>query len=216
MTTENQNDVPAGRWKTPQVYAMAAICLLIGLALGFFFRGSAPVTAAASPSVANTPPTPNAQPQQMPSLDQMKHMADKKAEPLLAKLKDNPKDVDTLKQVARIYEATHQFQDAAGYFSKILEVNPKDTAIRNEMASCLYYNGDVEGAISQLQQSVQDNPGDANSLFNLGLIRWKGKNDTKGAQQAWQQLLKSNPKLASDKKTQVEKLIAEVSKVHAN
>ena len=152
----------------------------------------------------------------MPSLDQMKHMADKKAEPLLAKLNDNPKDVDALKQVAGIYEATHQFKDAAGYFGKILEVNPKDTAIRVEMASCLYYDGDVDGALTQLQRAVQDNPGDANSLFNLGLIRLRGKNDMKGARQAWQQLLKSNPKLAPDKKAQVEKLVAELNKVQAN
>jgi cytochrome c-type biogenesis protein CcmH/NrfG len=76
----------------------------------------------------------------------------------------------------------------------------------------LYYNGDVEGALSQLQQGLQDDPKDPNSLFNLGMIRWKGKNDSKGALKAWNQLLKSNPQLESNKKAQVEKLIAEASK----
>ena len=61
-----------------------------------------------------------------------------------------------------------------------------------------------------MQQALTSNPKDANSLFNLGMIRWKGKGDTKGAVEAWNQLLKSNPRLDAPKKTQVEKLLAEV------
>ena len=155
-------------------------------------------------------------PQQMPSLDQMKHMADKKAEPLLAQLKNDPNNADLLKQVAKIYLATHQFKDAASYYGKTLEVNPKDVAARTAMASCLYFDGDVDGALAQLQQALKDNPKDADSLFNLGMIRWKGKNDTAGALQAWDQLLKSNPKLESDKKAQVEKLIAQLKQGVSN
>jgi cytochrome c-type biogenesis protein CcmH/NrfG len=78
------------------------------------------------------------------------------------------------------------------------------------MASCLYDNGDVDGAISQLQKALQYNPKDANSLFNLGMIKWQGKQDSKGALGAWQQLLKSNPQLSPDRKAKVQKLIADV------
>jgi hypothetical protein len=55
-----------------------------------------------------------------------------------------------------------------------LEVKPKNIAIRTELASCLYYAGDVDGALRQLSQATTDDPKDANSLFNLGMIRWKG------------------------------------------
>jgi cytochrome c-type biogenesis protein CcmH/NrfG len=48
------------------------------------------------------------------------------------------------------------------------------------------------------------------------LIRWKGKNDAQGALQAWNQLLKSNPKLEANKKAQVESLIAEAKQGSAN
>ena len=75
------------------------------------------------------------------------------------------------------------------------------------MASCLYYSGDVDGALSQLQQSLKADPKNVNALFNLGMVLWKGKNDTDGAVAAWQQLLKSNPGL--DRKPVVEKMIAE-------
>jgi cytochrome c-type biogenesis protein CcmH/NrfG len=206
-TAGNPNSDRAN-WSPTQVYAMAAICLLLGVALGYLFRGSQTLPPAApNPSQAQAS-MPTGMPQQMPSLDQMKHMADKQAEPLLAQLKSDPKNAELLKQVAKIYESTHQFQQAADYYGKAVEANPKDIPARTERASCLYYAGDADGAIAELQQALQVDPNDANSLFNLGMIRWKGKNDATGAKQAWNQLLKSNPKLPSDKKEQVEKLIA--------
>jgi hypothetical protein len=35
--------------------------------------------------------------------------------------------------------------------------------------------------------------GHPQTLFNLGWVRWQGKADPKGAIEAWQSLLKSNP-----------------------
>jgi cytochrome c-type biogenesis protein CcmH/NrfG len=218
MADEIETGSSAG-WSSTQVYAMSVICLALGLALGYLFRGSQTqaTTASAATSTQTVPPgmpgqaaAPGQdQPPKMPSLDEMKQMAMKKAEPLLEKLKTDPNNPDLLKQIARIYESTHQFKDAADYLGKAVAVNPKDVPIRSEMASCLYYSGDVDGAIDQLQQGLKIEPGDANSLFNLGMIRWKGKNDSKGAVQAWSTLLKSNPNLESNKKSQVQKLMAE-------
>jgi cytochrome c-type biogenesis protein CcmH/NrfG len=145
----------------------------------------------------------------MPSLEEMKQMAEKKAEPLLEKLKSDPNNKDLLVQVGNIYEATHRFKDAATFYGRALQVDPKNIVLRTQMASCLYYDGDVDGAITQLQQSLQDSPKDANSLFNLGMIKWRGKKDSKGAVAAWQQLLKLNPQLSPDRKAQVQKLMAD-------
>ena len=206
-------------WKATQVYALAVVCLVIGLAVGYLFRGSrspaqpAPVSAQAA--VASGMPGAGANPhagmgQEPPTLEQMKQMADKKAEPLLAKLKDDPKNTEVLVQLANIYLATHQFKEASEYFTKAVEIKPQDVPIRTSLASTLYYQGDVDGALKQLTQVTTDNPKDANSLFNLGMIRWKGKNDAKGALSAWAQLLKTNPGLEPTKRAQVERLMADV------
>jgi cytochrome c-type biogenesis protein CcmH/NrfG len=144
-----------------------------------------------------------------PNLEEMKQMADKKAAPLVEKLKGDPNNSDLLIQVGNIYKATHQFKEAAAYYDKALQVDPKNVGIRTEMASCLYYNGDVDGAISQLQQALHYDPKDANSLFNLGMMKWRGKQDSKGAVAAWQQLLKSNPQLSAERKATVQKLMAD-------
>jgi len=198
------------RWTTTQVYTMAGICLAVGLVLGYLFRGSASHSnpASSATEVPAAASVPAAHPQ-MPSLDDMKRMADKRAEPLLAKLKTDPNNSDLLNQIGTLYKATHQFTEAAGYFQKAVDANPKNVAARTDLASCLFYQGDADGAINQLQQSLRYDPKDANSLFNLGMIRLQAKNDPSGAVAAWQQLLKLNPKLAADKKAAVEKLIAQ-------
>jgi len=216
MANEPTTQPTAGSsWQAKQVYAMAVICLVVGLAIGYLFRGSQSPAAPPQPAAnAQAAPT-NAQPAagamggHMPSLEEMKQMADKKAAPLLEKLKGDPNNSDLLIQVGNIYKSTHQFKEAASYYDKALQIDPKNVAIRTEMASCLYYNGDVDGAISQLQQSLRVDPKDANSLFNLGMIRWQGKQDSKGAVAAWQQLLKSNPQLSAERKATVQKLMAD-------
>jgi len=152
----------------------------------------------------------------MPTIEQMKQMADKKAAPLLEKLKSDRYNSDLLIEVGKIYNSTHQFKEAAGYYDKALQVTPNNVAIRTEMASCLYYSGDVDGAISQLQQSLRYDPKDANSLFNLGMVKWQGKKDGKGALAAWQLLLKSNPQLSADRKATVEKLMADIQMGNKN
>lgn len=152
----------------------------------------------------------------MPSLEEMKHMADKKAEPLLAKLKTDPNNSTLLNQIGTLYKATHQFKEAAGYYQRAVDADPTNVAARTDLASCLYYEGDADGAISQLQQSLRYDPKDANSLFNLGMIRLQGKNDPSGAVTAWQQLLKLNPTLAEDKKAAVQKLIAQARQPKVN
>jgi cytochrome c-type biogenesis protein CcmH/NrfG len=201
----------ATAWQAKQVYAMAVISLVVGLAIGYLFRGSQSPAVPAQPAASAQPAAPAAgMGGQMPTLDQMKQMADTKAAPLLEKLKGDPNNKDLLIQVGNLYEATHQFKEAAAYYDRALQVDPKNVPIRTQMASCLYYNGDVDGAISQLQQALHYDPKDVNSLFNLGMIKWQGKQDSKGAVAAWQQLLKSNPQLSPDRKATVQKLMADV------
>jgi cytochrome c-type biogenesis protein CcmH/NrfG len=140
----------------------------------------------------------------------MKRMADKQAEPLLEKLKNDPNNSALLIQVGAIYHTTRQFSEAAAFYGKAVQVDPRNVATRTRLAASLYREGDVDGAIAQLNQALTYDPKDANSLFDLGIIRLQAKKDTKGALTAWQQLLKTNPQLSPDRKATVQKLIASV------
>jgi len=194
----------ASNWQVKQVFGMALICLTVGLAIGYLFRGS---QSTAPPSHTSTGAAGGGH---MPSLEEMKSMADKKAAPLLEKLKTEPNNPDLLSQVGLIYKSTHQFNEAISYYQKALQIDPKNVPARTELASCLYYTGDVDGAIAQLQTSLQHDPKDINSLFNLGMMKWQGKQDSKGALAAWELLLKSNPQIDAAHKATVRKLIADV------
>jgi cytochrome c-type biogenesis protein CcmH/NrfG len=194
-------------WRPRVVYAMATVCLLLGLAIGYLLRGSESQPAVASSATQPHPQGAASGSMQMPSWEQMKTMADKQVDPLLAQLKSDPMNKDLLLQVAYFYKSAHQFKDAAAYFDRALQVDPKNTVAQTEMASCLYYDGDIDRAIAALEAALKLKPHDANSLFNLGMIRWKGKQDATGAIAAWKELLKTNPKL--EKKPIVERMIAE-------
>lgn len=206
-------------WATKQVYLLSALFLLLGLSIGYFFLGTKaaqPPTAAAQPAAAPSIHVGTPSPHTKPTMEQMKQMAAVQSSALLEKLKTDPNNASLLVQVASIYKSAHQFKEAAGYYDRALKSDPKNVVARTEMASCLYYDGDVDGALTQLQQSLKYKPTDPNSLFNLGLIKWKGKNDPAGAITTWQQLLKTNPNL--DRKPIVEQMIAEArtQSKHAN
>jgi cytochrome c-type biogenesis protein CcmH/NrfG len=214
MSNELTTPFPAApTLRAAQVYSMAALCLAVGLGIGYLMRGSQiaalpPQSAdhAAAPAVAaGAKPTGH-----HPSLDEMRQMADKQAAPLLEKLKNNPNDSSLLVQVGGIYHTTHRFKEAADYYSRALDSDPKNVAVRTKLASSLYRNGDIDGAITQLKRALTYDPKDANALFDLGMIKLQGKGDPKGALAAWQRLLKMNPQLNPDRKATVLKLMADV------
>jgi tetratricopeptide (TPR) repeat protein len=185
-------------WTAAQTYAMAAVCLIIGVLMGYLGHGSGDIQPAAVQASAEIKQGAgagqvNPAPQPVPTLDDMKRMADKQAEPLLSRLKASPKDAALLNKTALTYKAAHQFKEAIVYFQKALEVDPKNVPIRTDMASCMYYTGDTDGALAQLDKSLTYDPKHAGTLMNIGIIKWRGKNDVDGAVEAWEKLLKLNP-----------------------
>lgn len=210
MTNESIPTVPpVPTLGTVQVYFMAALCLGGGLCVGYLLRSPH----SATPAQLNTPQpaiTASAnQPGRHRSLAEMRLLADKQAAPLIEKLKINPADSSLLVQVAAIYHTTHRFKEAADYYNRALESDPKNVAVRTKLASSLYRNGDIDGAIAQLNHALKDQPTDANALFDLGMIKLQGKGDGKGALATWQRLLKTNPQLSPERKSTVLKLMAD-------
>lgn len=217
-----------------RVYLKAAICLAVGLAAGYVFRGSrSPAPPSLStlragqssipavamgggdlPSTAQVKQAANAPAAavggRMPSLGEMKQMADTQAAPLLEKLKSDQNNSTLLSQVGAIYHTTHQFKQAAAYYGRAVQADPRNVALRTKLASSLYRSGYVDGAIAQLNEALSYDPKDANSLFDLGMIKLHGKQDGKGALAAWQRLLKSNPQLSADRKATVQIQMAAV------
>ena len=208
MANASTSESASGEFLIPrQVYLVAAMCLVLGLGIGYLSRG---LQRSSSGQVDSAAPSAHAARASVPALDEMKHAADREAAPLLEKLKGKPSDTVLLTQVAAIYHGHHQFKEAAGYYDKAVQADPNNVDLRTRLASSLYRSGDVDGAVAQLNEGLRHDPKDANSLFNLGMIRLEGKADGKGALAAWQKLLKSNPQLSAERKAEVQKLMADV------
>jgi cytochrome c-type biogenesis protein CcmH/NrfG len=207
----------SSRLPATKAYGIASICLVAGLVIGYLTGGSpsAPsprtiVATAEAPHAAQGAISDGHAATRVPSLDEMRHAADKQVGPLLDKLKTTPNDTALLVQAGDVYYRSHQFPEATTYYDRAVKADPKNVALETKLASSLYRGGDADGAIAELNQALRYDPKDANSLFNLGTIRLQGKGDGKGALAAWQQLLKSNPQLSPDRKAAVQKLMADV------
>lgn len=205
---EEQNARTTSRlgWEPMQLAVMCVVCVTLGVAAGYLLRGSAPgpVQTPSARAVATAPPQrtmgesasqqrAQQMPHKMPTLDDMKRMADIKAAPLLAKLKSDPENPRLQNEIGLIYENTHQFKEAAVYFERSLLYDPKNIGVRADYASCLYYTGDLDGALAQLDKSLTYDPKHAGTLMNIGIIKWRGKNDVDGAVAAWEKLLQYHP-----------------------
>ena len=205
-----------------QAYTLAVITLVIGIAVGYFARGSAPATT--TPEVAQAPVAPAAmggsQPMgagQLPGIGSQQQtgsspeMLAQAAQPYLSKLQANPKDVESLKQLGNIYYDGQAYPEAIEYYSKVLEITPSNPDVITDLGTAYWYTGNPDKALDEYKKSLAIRPNYPNTLMNMGVVMWQGKKDPKGAVVVWEQLLKSNPNY--EQKDQVQMLI-ERAKMH--
>lgn len=203
------------KWTSGQAYGIAIVCLLLGLAGGWFIRRlQAPgdnaqvaiASQAAMPNQAGSAQSPLPAP---PPLQQLQLTAETQA-PLLLQLKSDPNNATLLENVGDIYYDAQQYPAAIEYYQRALNVQPSNTSVRTDMATAIWYTGNADGAITEFKKSLAYEPTKANTLFNLGIVLWQGKHDGAGATAAWQKLLAANPNY--ENKEKVQQLIAEAKK----
>jgi tetratricopeptide (TPR) repeat protein len=206
--TTNTNSTTV--WTSVQAYTLAVVCLLLGMAGGWLIRGSQSPTAAAAEATTAPAPTTGGAATGQPTPEQLKLMADKQAAPLLEKLKSDPNNPDLLASIGNFYYDAQQFPIAIDYYGRALKAKPSDAAIRTDMATADWYMGNADAAIAEFNKALTYEPNKANTLFNLGLVKWQGKMDINGAVADWKKLLATNPNYEG--KDKVEQMIAEAKK----
>jgi cytochrome c-type biogenesis protein CcmH/NrfG len=190
-------------WTSTQAYLLAAFCLVLGVALGYLFRGSAaPATSVSASAPVEDSSTQN-QPQ-MPQItpEQQKAMVDKAVAPLLAGLQQNPDDFDAVVKVANLYYDGQQYPDAVRFYECALKIQPRNADVITDLGTSFWYTGDADTAIAEFQTALKYQPGRPSTLFNLGIVRWQGKKDPNGAVQAWEELLRKNPNFPDKQRVQ--------------
>ena len=210
-----QSSKSTSNWTSTQAYVLAVICLVIGVAVGYFVRGSASPTAAGTEqAAAATQGAPSGMGGMDPSKvtpEQLRHMVEKQVEPQLRQLKSNPTDPALLAQVGNVYYDTQLYQDAIGYYEKSLNGDPKNVGVRTDMGTAYFYLGDADRAITEFNKALSTDPKHGQTLYNLGMVQWQGKGDVTAAVQAWENLLKNVPDYPDRDKVQQ---LVEKAKAH--
>jgi cytochrome c-type biogenesis protein CcmH/NrfG len=206
MANNNRSTSTSTPWSSTQAYVFALICLVIGIACGYFVRGSGNPSADVAAAQGQPSAAMSGSAQVTP--EQLKHMADTQVAPILQQIKSSPNDPALLAQAGNVYYDAQLYQDAIEYYKKALAINPKSASVRTDMATAMWYLGDADSAITELNLALVAEPNKAQTLYNLGMIKWRGKMDVKGAVTDWEKLLKTSPDYPE--RQHVEELLAQV------
>ena len=199
----------AGQWTGRQAYVLSVICLLVGVAVGYLVRGSASsnnTPKQVRASSAESLPASMAGGQQ-PSAGELRQMADTQAQPLLKQLESDPRNSTLLYQIGNLYYDAQQYPEAVKYYENSLQIDPKATDVRTDMATAYHLMGQSDRAIQEYDAVLKIDGKHANALFNEGMVKWQDKMDLKGAIASWKRLLDAHPDYAQ--RDRVEKLIAQ-------
>jgi tetratricopeptide (TPR) repeat protein len=196
------------------VYAVSGV--LFGLIVGWIIgseqaklspRTRAPQQAETSPP-ASSSPAPESSTPPPAVLDQTKVRA-----------LENVAEKDSKNAVARtqlgdLYYDAGRYPEAIRWYQEALALNPKDVSVSTDLGVSYYYNKETDRAIDQLQKSLQIDPSHAKTLLNLGVVKAFGKQDLKGATEAWQKLVQVAPQTPEGQ--QAKQALDSLSSAHGN
>ena len=96
-------------------------------------------------------------------------------------------------QLANLYFDAERYEDAIKWYSEGLKLGPKDPDVSTDLGVCYYYTNQPDKALAQFDESLKVNPKHLKTLLNVGIVRAFGKQDLKGAQTVWEQIIALAP-----------------------
>lgn len=213
METQGSSPTPSptapksGEWSSTKVYALGAICLVLGMVVGALFRGPAQPAAVVAPGAVAEQQVPSNPGQMPPHGMGGAPVSAPLTDPVFEKVKSDPKNFDLLSQAGIAAMKAGNPKVAIDYYQRALNVKD-DTMVRTDLGNACFRAGDPDRAISEFAAVLKVNPKDPNALYNTGVVKLMGKNDPKGAIASWEAFLKYNPD--HPKKAQVEEMVKRV------
>jgi tetratricopeptide (TPR) repeat protein len=170
---------------------MGVAGVLFGVLVGWIIGSqqatpAAPATAAAT---ASTQPA-NGQPTGQPS---PAALDESRASALAETARQNPNDEETRVQLANMYFDAERYQEAVAWYQQALQINPRDVNASTDLGIAYYYMNQPDRALAQFDTSLRIDPRHAKTLLNVGIVRAFGKQDLRGAADAWQRALAAAP-----------------------
>jgi cytochrome c-type biogenesis protein CcmH/NrfG len=168
---------------------MGVAGVFFGILVGWIVGSQQPggrVSSAMPAQAAAAQPAPAAS-QAAPPLDESRASAMKTT------AEQNPTDAVTRVQLGNLYFDAGRFQDAAQWYEAALKITPKDVNVSTDLGISYYYMNDADKALAQFDKSLAIDPSHAKTMLNVGIVRAFGKQDLKGAAEAWQKVISMAP-----------------------
>lgn len=112
---------------------------------------------------------------------------------LQARLKEKPNDPDILWKLADAYFEAHQYDQAAVYYKKTLNLKPNEADVYNDAGLSLHYSKQSDEALKYVEEGIKRNPYHQRIWLTKGFILAYGKGDLEGAKAAWEKANALNP-----------------------
>jgi tetratricopeptide (TPR) repeat protein len=133
--------------------------------------------------------------------------------PLLARLKENPEDVDALLSVGYVYVQNRAYEKAHGYYLHAAQVAPDNVEARTHLGTVAYFLGHLDEALHHYEQALALDPDYAPAYFEMGAALRFGRHDLEGAVKAWEHFLALAPDAAEAGR--IRQLVAETRRMIA-
>jgi tetratricopeptide (TPR) repeat protein len=91
-------------------------------------------------------------------------------EALRARLKANPNDMAALVGLSDMYFDAGKFDEAIGYYTRALALDPTNPDVRTDYATALHQTGHDLAALKQLDIVLADRPKFLQALYNRGVV----------------------------------------------
>jgi cytochrome c-type biogenesis protein CcmH/NrfG len=170
--------------------------LVVGIASVFFgvligwIIGSqqAPGRVAPAPAAASAAAAPAGGGQQAPP-----PLDESRASALKTTAQQNPSDAVVRVDLGNMYFDAGRFSEAAEWYQQALKLQPNNVNVSTDLGIAYYYMNDPDKALAQFDRSLTVDPKHAKTLLNTGIVRAFGKQDLKGATEAWQKVVDVAP-----------------------
>src|SRR4051794_10773601 len=126
-------------WTNSQAYVLAAFCLMLGVTLGYLFRGSASQDVPAVTTQTASAGAPQGMGQGQITPEQQKIMVDRAAAPLLTAVQNNPNDLESLVKLGNLYFDGQQYDQSIVHYERALTITPANPDVLTDLGTAYWY-----------------------------------------------------------------------------
>lgn len=112
---------------------------------------------------------------------------------LTAAAEQRPTDAAVRVELGNLYFDAERFSDAITWYEQALAIDSRDINASTDLGVCYYYTNQADRALEQFARSLAIDPKHTKTLLNMGIVRAFGKQDLKGAAEAWDQVIALAP-----------------------